>query len=768
MTRLPFIIVFFVTLVPSLYAQITTDYNAPNNNPTHLIDNILLGGGVIANNHTYQGDTMQIGFFNGVNSNIGLDSGVVMSTGDISVLDPNFPGFGGNPNNIATDPDLLNVANSVPPLIGQTFTVGSINDVAVLEFDFIPTSDSLFFRYVFGSNEYLTFVNTTYNDVFGFFISGPGITGPYSAPAGFPNGSVNIATVPNSNPALPITISSVNNVLNSPYYIDNQNTIPQTVACNGFTSVFTAKAQVQCGETYHIRLAIADGTDNALDSWVFLEAGSFTSPELDVSNSLGIDSTNNITVDCNTTIDISADMGVASATYLWSTGENTQTITVGPGTYWVEATNSLNCSIISDTIYIVGSPSQSIDLGPDVGICLGNQAYLTPTINGGTAPFNYLWSNASILNSIEVGPGTYDLVVTDAMGCMAYDTIEVTSHLQPQVLLSGGGVACADGTQVNVVFDLVGTQPYQMVYTDGSQQYSINNLNLDQYILSTNTEGTFEVLSIQDANCSGIFSGSATVELKPLPFASLTGGGVICPFDSAQVSIEMLGTLPYSLELSNGFYSLFFDSITSPILSFYTNQNGNYSLSKLTDGFGCIASNLDGAANITVLDYVQPTIFPISDTLICAVDSAFQLTTLNPGGEWSGVGINAQGVFDPRRAGVGQHWVYYQMEYNCQEIDSIPIEVGCDLQIFVPNTFTPNGDDHNELLVISGNNILEFSFVVYSQWGQKLFETNQLSDFWDGSYKGKTVPVGVYSYHITAYGKDDQFVSKTGTVNILK
>ena len=104
-----------------------------------------------------------------------------------------------------------------------------------------------------------------------------------------------------------------------------------------------------------------------------------------------------------------------------------QTITVGPGTYWVEATNSLNCSIISDTIYIVGSPSQSIDLGPDVGICLGNQAYITPTVNGGTAPFNYLWSNASTLNSIEVGPGTYDLVVTDAMGCMAYDTIEVTS-----------------------------------------------------------------------------------------------------------------------------------------------------------------------------------------------------------------------------------------------------------------------------------------------------------------------------------------------------
>ena len=52
------------------FSQITTDYNAPNNDPIHLIDNILLGGGVVASNHSYQGDTMQIGFFNGINSNI--------------------------------------------------------------------------------------------------------------------------------------------------------------------------------------------------------------------------------------------------------------------------------------------------------------------------------------------------------------------------------------------------------------------------------------------------------------------------------------------------------------------------------------------------------------------------------------------------------------------------------------------------------------------------------------------------------------------------
>ena len=61
---------FLVTLIFGIsnvaLSQITTDYNAPNNNPIHLIDNILLGGGVIASNHSYQGDTMQIGFFNGI------------------------------------------------------------------------------------------------------------------------------------------------------------------------------------------------------------------------------------------------------------------------------------------------------------------------------------------------------------------------------------------------------------------------------------------------------------------------------------------------------------------------------------------------------------------------------------------------------------------------------------------------------------------------------------------------------------------------------
>ena len=128
-----------------------------------------------------------------------------------------------------------------------------------------------------GSQEYFAYENTQYNDVFGFFLSGPGISGPYSAPAIHPNGAINLAIIPNSNPPLPITISSVNNVtpINQQYFVDNQSGLSVIASADGLTTVLTAKALVQCNETYHIRLAIADGSDNALDSYVWLESGSF-------------------------------------------------------------------------------------------------------------------------------------------------------------------------------------------------------------------------------------------------------------------------------------------------------------------------------------------------------------------------------------------------------------------------------------------------------------------------------------------------------------
>ncbi|MEY3850523.1 MAG: hypothetical protein RJA38_964 [Bacteroidota bacterium] len=241
------------------------------------VQDVLLGSGVAATNISFTGCPEQIGYVTGGNSvGLTIDGGIALSTEAVgTMVDQNSGAFLPGTCEVSGDAALLSIANSVPPLIGQSFSVSSVNDVAILEFDFVPTGDTLRFNYIFGSDEYLTWVNSSYNDIFAFLLSGPGITGPYAAPAGFPGGAVNIAQLPNTNPALPITISSVNNVLNSAYYIDNQPNVG--IYLNGYTVTLEAWHEVQCGQTYHIKLAIADGSDTALESAVILEEGSFSS-----------------------------------------------------------------------------------------------------------------------------------------------------------------------------------------------------------------------------------------------------------------------------------------------------------------------------------------------------------------------------------------------------------------------------------------------------------------------------------------------------------
>ena len=437
--RIVFLFIY-MGLLANNHAQITISNANPYNNSNHLINNVLLGGGVSANNVTYQGDLIQVGFFNAINSNLGIDSGIVLSTGDIIDLDPNFFGFGNIPSSTNSDPDLLNIANSVPPLINQPFNVTGIFDVATLEFDFIPNSDTLSFNYVFGSNEYLTWINSEYNDVFGFFISGPGITGPYSSPPGFPNGSINIANVPNSIPPLPITISSVNNLLNSQYYIDNQSTFPQTISCNGFTTSFTATTVVQCGEIYHIRLALADGSDANLDSWVFLEAGSFSSNG-SVSVSSGIansdtllyegcnaayftfdrsDASNDFIVyfDVDGTATPSLDYPEISDSLVIPAGQFSDTLFIYPNLDTIsESTETVilnviyeRCSGSLDTvtanIYISDYPPLYLTLPDSLNIC--HQLFESATIQsewgGGIEPKSLTWSNGENQGSIIVSP----------------------------------------------------------------------------------------------------------------------------------------------------------------------------------------------------------------------------------------------------------------------------------------------------------------------------------------------------------------------------
>ncbi len=268
----------FVCLANTIHAQLTVQNNL---NPNDLVNNILVGQGVTVSNVMFNGQPAntvndQVGSFNGTNSNIGLGNGLVMATGKVQLVEGpnNYPGLTVPPTNPRNTPD--------PDL---SYFVSTQHCVAVLEFDFVPSGDSLNFRFVFGSEEYPEFVCSQYNDGFGFFLSGPGINGPYT------NNAVNLALVPGStapvaintiNPGVPgfgnastCASSDPNWQANSIYYVDN--TGGATVELDGFTVPIRAMASVQCGQTYHIKFAIAHAGDATLDSAVLIEGGSFTS-----------------------------------------------------------------------------------------------------------------------------------------------------------------------------------------------------------------------------------------------------------------------------------------------------------------------------------------------------------------------------------------------------------------------------------------------------------------------------------------------------------
>ncbi|MBL6663972.1 MAG: gliding motility-associated C-terminal domain-containing protein [Flavobacteriales bacterium] len=764
----------------STYGQLTVDRTPPYDNVSFLINDVLLSDDLPISNLNYNGDSIQIGYFKGTNSNLGLNGGIVMGTGDIAILDTSFNGIGEfvNVNPIVTDPDLLDVANAVPDLIGQDFNVSAINDVAVLEFDFVPNSDTVSFNYVFGSQEYLFYENSPYNDVFGFFISGPGISGQYASPTAFTDGSINIATFESVEEnslgqMLPITISSIcnfetnNAVYNSHLFVNNQS-LESVGGIRGFTDVMTAKVVVQCGETYHIRLAIADGSDAGMSSFIFIEENSFSSSSLYLSNSLGIQG-NQIQIPCGSKIELSAQLeSEDDYSFIWNTNDTTQSISVGAGSYYVQASNE-GCVINSDTIIITETPIL-VDLGEDVYTCKNENININvKSIDQATPPYSYQWSTGQTTESINVLDGTYWVKIIDANGCEEIDTIIVHGYNLPQARTHGGGNICEGQTSDFPIIDInfSGQSPFYFTFGNGITSIHDTSTTMN-YSFEARNKGNYKVTQLKDVNCEGLPSNSVEVTYSTSS-SYIENGSVICEGDSALLTIHSkVDAPPYSLYLFNGSYNRVFDDLTESKFEVYVKDSANYTISKLIDKYDCKSLTNEGLASVRFKEPIFPKFITSVDSILCPVDPPILLEAMPTGGVFSGKGVDFEGYFHPINAFEGKSWVYYSFPNNCNETDSTYILIDCEVHLYIPNTFTPNNDQINDFFELRGDNILEFEISVYSRWGQKVFYSNRIEHQWDGTYKNKTLPTGVYTYAVTIYGKDAEIFKQNGYVNLVR
>ncbi len=252
-----------------------------------MIQDVFISGDVEVYDIQYTGVPTASGRFIG-NTGLGFIEGMILTSGRASIAKgPNNSASAGNSNGAAGDTDLNQMAG------------GTSLDACVLSFKFIPKTSRVKFKYVFASEEYPEYAppnNSSYNDKFGFFLSGPGINGTYS------NNAINIATLPNGSV---VSINSVNAVTNQEYYVSNWNPVNNNnIQYDGYTVVLTAQADVTPCEEHRIKLAISDGGDRLYDSGVFLEANSFTDGSVNTSinfdniliDTMAVEQCNNATI----------------------------------------------------------------------------------------------------------------------------------------------------------------------------------------------------------------------------------------------------------------------------------------------------------------------------------------------------------------------------------------------------------------------------------------------------------------------------------------
>lgn len=449
------LVLTFYFLNPA-YSQLITAASNANS----LVQNVLLGPGISVSGIKFTGAGSAIGYFNfptATTTNpsvIGLKEGIILTTGTIQ-----NGGAGPQGPNNRPGTSLDNGAKEYPrltSLVGEKTT-----NAAVLEFDFVPMSPKIQFRYVFASEEYPEYVGSEFNDVFAFFISGPGI-----------NGSKNIALLPNGSP---VTINNVNNgntnsgpCTNCAYYVYNGDgsnapyaTDPKYIQYNGFTRVLSANANVECGQTYHLILAIADVKDAKYDSGIFLEAKSLTA-ELPLTSSVKI--IPDLYGDGKTIAE-----GCAKAEVTLKRGSKLNTSLTVPIEISGTATNNIDfngvpASVLfpvnqTQTTFTVNVPLDAINEGSETLIltfkykdecgkdkeevveliikdpdplkvvinkvgppCINQVVGLTTTITGGFGPFTYLWGDGTTASTNSMTSATptnqsASVTVTDNSSC---------------------------------------------------------------------------------------------------------------------------------------------------------------------------------------------------------------------------------------------------------------------------------------------------------------------------------------------------------------
>jgi gliding motility-associated-like protein len=597
------IICICVLLGSGAHAQITI----VDSLPALSLAQMLAGTGVTVSNAYFNAEcdsNLQAGKFFVTSSNLGLDSGIILSTGHVTSDSVNFT-FGANgaatnfsstqipPINTGTPDTLLSNLILIPP--GQTSQ--GLFDRCALEFDFTPQGDTVKFDYVFASEEFPSFSCTQFTDVFGFFITGPGIPNP-----------VDMAVVPGTS--LPVMINTINsggNITNwctvygagvpyTTYFVNNAGT---TVCYSGMTTVLpTAPTAVTPCVPYHLKIEIADVGDESYDSGVFLKAGSLTSNAITLTplsalsvpepyvvegcSAGGIMVTRPVAAASNYTVHYgiagTATMGVDYQTIPDSivilAGNTSAIIPIvaftdalieGFETVTIYRTASCSLAILDSTTIRIYDSLQLRILSNDTNICIGKQVNLFALAD---TNLSFAWTpNYNIVNGTTLNPtvspnvGTWYTITASltGSGCPPVkDSVHIGINTSPSVNLGPDVYLCKNMTnQFNPVIS-----PNQVYTYSWTPSTYLSSGNIPNPVGTFTNVGTFSYIfkvAPTALGCDGY--DTIVVEVLPNDFTLVTKDTNICA--GQYVHLDVNGDPRFHYQWSPNYY-LSNDTIQDP------------------------------------------------------------------------------------------------------------------------------------------------------------------------------------------------------------
>lgn len=757
------VIVIMTTV--SLQAQSISVTNVVGMKPDTLIKNYLAAEGVKLLNGKWNWSTgnisgQQIGHFSNTNPSFPFDAGIVMTTGNINVAPgPNNVENASSANGVTTatmDPDLSAIDNRI-----QTTNV--------LEFDFHATADTFAFTYIFGSEEYPEYVCSSYNDIFAFFLTGPD---PYT-------GNIttkNIAIIPGTT--LPVTINSLNGgqvgfygsssyctSLNySQYYHNNQG--GTAVEYNGYTVPLTATSYLSSCHEYHMKLSIANVSDQAYDSGVFLKKGSFYLPVLDISDYTEMEDNDTIIKNCNTkTIDLSyseparqylnISIGVlGTSTAEWGNDFVINQINPNGSSTPVTADNNEITFNQGDTLIrlkIASTPNASFSQGEVKTIKLVLTQLLCEN-------FIYLDGHSEPLTQLDTL--TYYMVDNNLI-IMNDTTVRY----------------CNECTYVKANL-ISGSEPLTYHWTPEAGITNPNARESNAHI-SNNT-----VFTVTATDRWGCLSDTATYAVDITKIPTIEGHYTISP-KSGCIPMEVEFNSQVTPDYSDHVWVLEVDdfedtTITERNFHYIYTEPGEYTVSLHTiSAPGCedsiILNNVISVSDYPTSDFSFEPMEPLNgrDVYFTDASSGADITSY----QWSfgdGGGSSEKDATHAYHVSTNEIFTISHIVTNkngCADTSFNVISIEDKFVLYVPNSFTPNDDEINDIFLPTTQDIAEYELTIYDRHGSVVFTTKDTAQGWDGTTMGgKPCPSGVYTYIIqyVKYSNIQETDIKRGSITLVR